>query len=641
MRLVRLACLLLLAAPPAAHAAVASITSREVPLGPSRAPAALTSVAAFDMVGFHWRGTGSVRFRTRSADGRWSAWHQAAPESEDLPDVGSERSHTGWRLGNPWWTGPSNRLEVRTSGTVRRVRAWFVRSSSIRVPLRHVSIAGSPQITTRRAWGANEKIVRAAPRYAPQLRLAIVHHTAGSNAYGPADSAAIVKGIELYHVKANGWNDIGYNFLVDRFGQVFEGRGGGVDRNVIGAHAEGFNTGSVGIALIGTYSSRAPSAAAERAIASLLSWRLDVAHVDPASSSMITSGGSPKFRAGQGVYLRAVSGHRDAGFTSCPGDKLYARLGALTEVAATTGLPKLYEPVVRGAIGSTVRFSARLSQLLEWRVTVTGPDGKRVASRAGTGDRVSWAWNSSSAARNRRYTWAIQAGDVRSATGALGASRTPPSPPLPPPPAPVPGPPPASGLRVGPTVVSPNEDGYADTASVRYTLAEPSTVTITLVDSLGLTVLAARLGARQKAGARTVQIDPSVVPDGQYSVVLSATGERGGTSRLTVDLAVNRTLGWLRADPPSLDLSPTGNSLVTVSFELTTPAMITVEIRDHGAQLGILFGQWLESGSHAVLWSGVLPSGPIAPGLYDVWVTAGTDAGTVSQRVPITVTAGY
>ena len=91
------------------------------------------------------------------------------------------------------------------------------------------------------------------------MRLAIIHHTAGQNDYTRAQAPAIVRGIELFHVKGNGWNDIGYNFLVDRFGTIYEGRFGGVDRNVIGAHALGFNTGSVGIALLGTYGSTKPS----------------------------------------------------------------------------------------------------------------------------------------------------------------------------------------------------------------------------------------------------------------------------------------------------------------------------------------------------------------------------------------------
>src|SRR4029453_7682350 len=88
--------------------------------------------------------------------------------------------------------------------------------------------------------------------------------------------AAIVKGIQLFHVQGNGWNDIGYNFLVDRFGTIYEGRDGGIDRNVIGAHALGFNTGSVGIALLGTYGSTKPSPAALDAIAKLIAWRLDL-----------------------------------------------------------------------------------------------------------------------------------------------------------------------------------------------------------------------------------------------------------------------------------------------------------------------------------------------------------------------------
>ena len=91
------------------------------------------------------------------------------------------------------------------------------------------------------------------PKYSDAVHFAVVHHTAGSNNYTRGESAAIVRGIEIYHVKGNGWNDIGYNFLVDKYGQVFEGRYGGVDKAVIGAHAEGFNTGSVGVAVLGSY----------------------------------------------------------------------------------------------------------------------------------------------------------------------------------------------------------------------------------------------------------------------------------------------------------------------------------------------------------------------------------------------------
>src|SRR5262249_24801166 len=161
------------------------------------------------------------------------------------------------------------------------LRAFTIWSPVGPAPVRTESIAGSPPIVSRAMWGADESIVRNKPRIAPAVHFPVVHHTAGTNAYTPAQSAAIVRGIEVYHVKGNGWDDIGYNFLVDRFGQVFEGRAGGITKNVVGAHAQGFNRGSVGVSVIGSYSRRAPSAVAQQALVSLLAWRLDVAHVDP------------------------------------------------------------------------------------------------------------------------------------------------------------------------------------------------------------------------------------------------------------------------------------------------------------------------------------------------------------------------
>ena len=140
--------------------------------------------------------------------------------------------------------------------------------------------------------------MRAKPSVVDRLEFAVVHHTAGRNGYSPSESAAIVRGIELFHVKGNGWNDIGYNLLVDRYGTVFEGRGGGIDRNVVGAHAEGFNTGSVGVALIGDYSGTSVPKPAEDALARLLAWRLDIAHIDPLSTLTHASGGNPRFGNG-------------------------------------------------------------------------------------------------------------------------------------------------------------------------------------------------------------------------------------------------------------------------------------------------------------------------------------------------------
>ena len=248
-----------------------------------------------------------------------------------------------------------------------------------------MSIAGSPQIISRVSWNADERIRRGRPDYATTLRFAVVHHTAGSNSYTRSQSPAIVRGIERYHVLANGWDDIGYNFLVDKYGQIFEGRWGGMDRNVVGAHAMGFNQGSAGIALIGNYDASTVSPAARSALIRLIAWRLDVAHVDPSTTFSWRSTGNPRFRAGTTITLRSISGHRDTGYTTCPGSNLYNDLPQITRSVAQTGLPKLYFPAATGVPGGPVHFTARLSEPLPWSVIVSEPDGNVVATGQGAG----------------------------------------------------------------------------------------------------------------------------------------------------------------------------------------------------------------------------------------------------------------
>src|SRR5207244_8309456 len=109
--------------------------------------------------------------------------------------------------------------------------------------------------------------------------------------------------------------------------------------------------------------------------------RLDVAHIDPLSTVAYTSGGNSKFRAGKVVTLRAISGHRDTGLSECPGNGAYALLPAIAKRVATTGLPKLFSPVVSGVVGGTVRFQARLSSSLPWSVRVRNAKGTVVASK--------------------------------------------------------------------------------------------------------------------------------------------------------------------------------------------------------------------------------------------------------------------
>jgi hypothetical protein len=629
VRSLRLALLLLVAAPGAAYAADATIVSQDLPVsGVVRMPAASVAPSRFDLVGFHWQGSGRVLFRTRSQAGRWSGWWRADPEAEDLPDRGSAeaRGRPGWHLGNPYWAGPSDRVAYKLVGDVRRLRAWYVWSPVTRKALRRVSMAGSPQIVPRAEWGADESIRRAPPRYAKGVYFAVVHHTAGTNSYGPGASAAIVRGIELYHVRGNHWNDIGYNFLVDRYGQVFEGRAGGIDRNVIGAQAEGFNTGSVGVAVIGNYGSATVPLGTERALAKLLAWRLDVAHVDPSSTLTWLSGGNPKYPRGTPVLLRAISGHRDTGFTSCPGTRLYARLPSLVQQIASIGLPKLYAPTVKGSLGGPIQFGARLSQSGAWTVTVRDKSGAVVGRATGRGITVAWTW-SSAGRQSGTYTWTIEAGPLtRPAQGTIGRAPGP----APPPPAPI-----LSGLAVDPAVISPDGDGIADSLTISYTLAARAAVTATVTDMNG--ALVATLFSSQLQGART-QSFPYAAPglaDGLYTLTIDVAGEDGRSGRAQATFAIDRTLSGLTLSTATL--SPNGDGVddtLGIGFTLAAAAEVTVQVEQNGVAAVTVFSGFLQAGTQQVGWDG----GGLPDGAYVVAVIVNGPFGQTRHQAPLTIT---
>jgi len=492
-------------------------------------------VPRFTLAGVHWRGPGDVRFRTRSVDGTWSRWRAAAPEIEDAPDpLSSEAGPRGWRVGNPWWTGESNELQVRTTGRVSRVRAELVWSPETRLPYRRVAATETPTIVPRAAWGASESIRRAAPTYARSVRIAIVHHTAGANDYSRSEAPAVVRGIQLYHVKSNGWNDIGYNFLVDRFGTIYEGRFGGVDRNVVGAHALGFNTGSVGIALLGTYGTTKPPAAAQDAIARLIAWRLDVAHVDPGGTATLVSAGSEKYAVGAQVPLRAVSGHRDTGSTACPGNALYALLPAIAASARAIGGQKVFDPNAV-VTGPSVRFRARLARPGPWSVVIADGDGVEVARGAGSTATVDWTWDSS-ASPPASYSWSITSGGARPAVGSVRAGGT------------------AAALAVSETILepgglTPNGDGQGDSTHVTFRLSKAAGVTVTLADAFGAPVTTILDRMWMRAGLRSAEIAGDTLADGVYTVTISARTPAGESFEASLALTVSRTLGLVSVAP--------------------------------------------------------------------------------------------
>jgi hypothetical protein len=182
---------------------------------------------------------------------------------------------------------------------------------------------------------------RSAPRYG-RVDFSVVHHTESLTGYSRAGAAAMVLGICRFHRNGNGWLDIGYNLLVDRFGTVYEGRAGGVEQPVIGAQSGGWNSVSTGVAVIGSFTSSRPPAAAQEALTRVLAWKLSLAGV-PATGSIseVSQGGDEnRWPSGANVRFARVSGHRDADSTDCPGGALYALLPRLrTQVAARHDLP--------------------------------------------------------------------------------------------------------------------------------------------------------------------------------------------------------------------------------------------------------------------------------------------------------------
>jgi hypothetical protein len=194
--------------------------------------------------------------------------------------------------------------------------------------------AARPRIVTRSGWSADESLRERGFVYTTSVKAAFVHHTASGNNYTCSQAPSVIRSIYRYHVKSMGWRDIGYNFLVDKCGNIYEGRAGGVTKAVQGAHTLGFNSNSMGVAVIGTFNSTKPSSSAVTGIAQLTAWKLGLFGADPEGKTYLTSGGGNLYPKGKNVQLNVISGHRDGYATDCPGKDLYSKLGSVRTDAA-------------------------------------------------------------------------------------------------------------------------------------------------------------------------------------------------------------------------------------------------------------------------------------------------------------------
>ncbi len=332
-------------------------TDTEAEAGTPTRGAAGRSDRSFVAIGLSWTGGADTHgaVRVRPSGGTWSRWHVLEPEATaggdtpeetDAPrDAATERT-----VSAPIWVGGAEEWELALDEAMTDVRLHLVRPDDAPaevVPAQVVAADGAssgfstqavaiarPPMWSRSTWGA--RAATSDSWTAKSLRLVVLHHTGSgeSASYASSDVPAMMRAIQAYHIDANGWNDIGYNFVVDRFGAIWEGRGGGVDQLVVGAHAFGTNTGSVGIAVLGDFSSGSPTPASLSSVAALAAWKLFRHGADPRVPATFLPRATDKFPALQPATLNRVIGHRDVSATGCPGN-LYSSLAALrTDITA-------------------------------------------------------------------------------------------------------------------------------------------------------------------------------------------------------------------------------------------------------------------------------------------------------------------
>lgn len=327
-------------------------------------PFSMVALTAQDLTGT------SARVRAKKADGTWGPWYEAetldgvgagtaGPHGTDPVFVGrtttvqiavtrpTDAPTTGPRqpdkpVGPGLGYVPAN-VEEPFAQNINAVLITPPEAPADTLPLPSAVTAPgvAPSIISRAQWGADESIRCPNPQYDNVIRAGIVHHTAGSNDYTPQDSAGIVRSIYAYHTRELGWCDIAYNALVDKYGQVFEGRAGGMTRAVEGAHTGGFNRDTWGVAMLGDFDDVPPTPIQLRTTARLLGWRLGLDHIDPRGTVMLTSAGTSfsKFPAGATPILPTIFTHRDVGITDCPGNAAYAAMDQIRDIAARFNQP--------------------------------------------------------------------------------------------------------------------------------------------------------------------------------------------------------------------------------------------------------------------------------------------------------------
>ena len=411
------------------------------------------TVSPFTLAGLTWVGPVSIgtEFKVRVREsGVWSAWFKL--EYGEYQGVGKDGTEsTDTRVGSdPLLTGLADGVEVimeNTSGVVpaqmkvtlvnsqvtkqdRNLGQQSIRMATTDTGMQSQAVAAlvgaavspqgalvaRPRIVTRAEWGADETWRDPVPRVGTTLLAGIVHHTASTNNYTADQAPAQMRNLYAYFTKSLNYADMGYNFLVDKYGTIYEGRSGcavgAVDCDsasvpVQGAHTAGLNINTFGVSAIGNYDVLAPEnpGAMVESIASLMAWKLAPYGLDPNATASIMStdtSGSSKFSAGQTAITQVISAHRDVGKTVCPGRYLYPYMAEIRARATTLLAPVIQgvsvaPTLVNGSGTDSVNVSAIIPANATWSVDVKNADSgapiQAVTGTQVTSGPVSYAWD--------------------------------------------------------------------------------------------------------------------------------------------------------------------------------------------------------------------------------------------------------
>lgn len=382
------------------------------------------------VAGLSWEGQppGAIQIRSSEDGVRWSDWVGLEVVPDTRPDPGTAEAARQRPASSPIYVGRARFLQYRvvaadpaqlraevvdTSGrslslAERAKMLW--RRATFQAPGADAQPDRPAGIVTREQWGGDDCVGEQTVQplqYVKRVRVMFVHHTVTTNDYSAAEAKNIVQGICQYHVHTLGWWDIAYNFLIDKYGIVYEGRGGGMDKGVQGAHTGGFNSYSTGVALLGTHTTVTPSQAAQDALVALAAWKLDLHHVDPTGKSILSSLGSSSWPEGTQVEFRNVEGHRAASATSCPGDACFVLIDGFRQKIDAFGGAKIYggwpDPDPIGGSPEEgywqATFRMRFTVPTDWTLRVLDQAGAVVFQASGSGSEAAVPWDGTNAGK--------------------------------------------------------------------------------------------------------------------------------------------------------------------------------------------------------------------------------------------------